>query len=291
VLDPNFLYRLQSTVGSTNAAQASNPSIYTGLNGRSAPPASTGSGQGQSLINGAAPWGPKAGTPVTMNGYLVPVAASDSLFWFEVFDPSTNAVGGGTITWGNIKLSRVALSSLVSVATKVDKTSFTNGGAGGFTDFGISYTSYTGSSVIPTYVRTPTSGNTAATLFQSANANNNSASRGFQSMDFGSLFTPTSAGDILVLKATLTGSGTMPDVWLNLSDNSAQAQGMIMFSPYAASGPSSTAKDFYAAVDVPAALAASQWGFNLRTTVEANTINGSITCSHVTITEYAPPAE
>jgi hypothetical protein len=294
VLDPNFLYRVHATVSSSNASAASNSTIETGMNGRAAPPSSTGSGLGLALIVGAAPWGPTSGSPVTTNGYLVPVAAADSILWFNVFDPSTNAIGGGTITWSNIKVDRIALTSLVPVAVKRDMTSFTNGGAGGFTELGIAYASFTGASVVPTFVRTPASGS-AATFTQSANANNNPESRGFQSMDFGGLFTPTNAGDIVMLKATLTGAavGTskLPDVWLNIQDNGGQAQGSTMFSPYAASGPSASPKDYYAAVDVPAGLATAQWGFNFRTTVEYNEVNGTITCSHVTITEYAPPAE
>jgi hypothetical protein len=298
-LDPTFLYRVQATLTSNNVAATANPTIITALNGRAGPPSGStyGSGFGQALMNAGATFGPQVGRTFVTNAYLVPVATSDALLWLEVFDPSVGgASGGGTITWSNISIKRTLVSGLLTVATKVDKNTFAQDVAGGFTYFSIPYASFTQPPPAgPTFSHTPTTSTPASTFTQTASANLSATAHGFQSMDFGSLFTPNAAGDILLMKATLTGSvvGTnrVPDVWLNVQDNNGQYQGTNIWETYPASGPSTAARDYYTAIDVPAALATAQWGFNFRTTVEKPDVNGTVTCSHVTITECTPPAE
>ncbi len=279
------LYRIQAQVGSANATVATNPTLMIGLNARS-----TGVGYGYTLVNQAAPFGPTSGGgAVTLNGYLVPALSGDASLWLGVYDPS-NPNNSGNITFSNIKISHVDLASLAIVSQRYAAGAVN---ASAFQYFPVAYAFYNaGDANLPVFSHTPTSGSgtlslTAATDAPVANC------RGFQVAQFNdSLYTVANAGDLIVAKAMLTGSGSkVPDTLIKIQDNGLFMQGSFYLTPNGTSGPNATSKAFYVAVDVPPGLGGSGWNFALYTTVDSDTVNGTVTMQSLEITEYQQPAE
>lgn len=286
-LAPGTLYRIQAKVASSNATVATNSTLYVGLNDRSV------GGYGWTLVNQGAPFGPTTGTgPVTVNGYLVPAVQSDPSLWLGVYDPST-PTNSGNYTISSIKISSVDLASLVKVGDPLPQTS--SFAASSFSYFGLSYSFFTtGVGVTPVFTHTPASGSGPVSLFAQITGSTPDNCRGFATEQFGSLFTPATAGDLLVCKTMLTGTGGagVPDVLLRIQDHGLFMQGSFWLTPNGTSGPDTTSKPYYAVVDVPAGLASpTTWDFAIYVTVDRNNVNGTVTMQNLTISEYKQPAE
>jgi len=279
------LYRIQAKVTSSNATVATNSTLNLGFNGRSS------IGYGYTLVNQGAPFGPtSANGGITLNGYLVPAYTGDANLWFGVYDPSAPN-NSGNFTFSNIKISHVDLASLVKVA---DLKSVTTVNASDFTYFGIAYSFFTPTdAIVPSYNHAPTSGSGLLSLTAATTGSPVANCRGFGVAQFNnSYYTVQNAGDLIVAKAMLTGSGaSVPDTLLKIQDNGLFIQGSFYLTPNGTSGPDATSKPFYVAIDVPTGLGGSGWNVALYTTVDRDNCNGTITMQSLTISEYKQPAE
>jgi hypothetical protein len=277
------LYRIQARVASSNATVATNPTLNLGLNARGT------IGYGYTLVNQAAPFGPTTGGAITLNGYLVPAVQGDANLWFGVYDPSAPN-NSGNITFSNIKISHVDLASLVKVS---DRKAVTTVNASDFTYFGIAYSFFNAAdAIVPTYNHAPTSGSGLLSLTAATTGSPVANCRGFGVAQFSNYFTVQNAGDLIVAKAMLTGSGaSVPDTLLKIQDNGLFMQGSFYLTPNGSSGPNATSKAFYVAIDVPAGLGGSSWDFALYTTVDRDNCNGTVNMQSLTISEYQQPAE
>jgi hypothetical protein len=290
-LSPTNIYRMSVTVASTNASAASNPGMFVGFNGRT-----TGAGWGAPELTKGISWGPTSAATMQFNAYVIPAEQGDAFVWLSDWDESGTPGYGGTITFSGIKVLRFPLASLSGAVTKLDKSSFAA------SDYGASllhaaYGAYNAGAITePTWTFAPQGAATGALQLGGNTAGSNSV-KGFAGLEMNvaaNRFTPTAAGKLIVMKATCTGSvvgtGTLPTLWLNVGPTDGSLQGIYLLDRTATSGPNASAKDFYSVLDVPSAVAAGTWSVSFRIIADAPTQNGSITVSHVTVTEYDNPS-
>lgn len=278
-VDPNTLYRLTSTLSSSNASAASNPGVIMGLNGRS-----TGSGWGFSqLVDGYAA-GPQVGTDVDLDGYLWPVAAAAVPAQPWILDQGT---GGGTITFDNVSVQSVDPTTLANPVSLATATTFqrTDGGAE-WSYFDVAYPGLTN----PTWTASPANSASGAELVITGNTAGSASRQGFAEFGKNAVYTPT-AGQLVVLEYSVSSNAAAtatPDTWLNTASGAFTANLIWNRLSTPATGPAATAAPYRVVFEAPSA---SAFSVAFRAMAERTTTNGDIRLQDVTVTEYDMPAE
>jgi hypothetical protein len=276
--DAATLYRLTSTLSSSNAVAANNPGVIMGLNGRS-----TGTGWGFSQFVDGYFLGPQVGIDVDLDGYLWPVAAAAVPAQPWILDQTT---GGGTITFDNVSVQSVDPTTLVNAVPLATATTFqrTDGGVE-WSYFNVAYPGLTN----PTWTSSPANSASGAELVHTGNTAGSASRQGFAEFGKNAVYTPT-AGKLVVVEFSVSSNATAaatPDTWLNTAAGSFTANLIWTRLDSPVTGPTATAAPYRVVFEAPSA---DPFSIAFRAMAEKTTTNGDIRLQDVTVTEYDMPA-
>ncbi len=276
--DPNRLYRLTSTLSSSNAVAQNNPGVLVALNGRS-----TGSGWGFSQFVDGYIAGPQVGIDVDLYGYVWPVAAIPVPAQLWILDQGT---GGGTITFSELMVERIYPPALENPVVLCAETMFTrtDDPDSGWSYFDSPYPGMTNA----VWSAAPPKNTSGAELVISANTAGSISLQGFAEFGRNNVYSPT-PGKIVVLEFAVTSSAqadATPDIWISTASAAFTASLIWNRLDFPSTGPTSTVSPYSVVFEAPSA---GPFSVYFRAMAERPATNGDIRLHELTVTEYDPP--